>query len=77
MLIGFHTRVAAFVASVTIIVAAYVHVMVDHPPLFPLQPIEPIGPLVLLMMLLYKLFRGGGAWTVDLKESARNQRNAS
>ena len=77
LLIGYHTRVSALVASVTMIVAAYVHVMVEDPSLFPLQPVEPVGPLVLLMMLLYIVFRGGGAWSVDLKASARSPRNFS
>jgi len=37
--------------------------------LFPLQPVEPIGPFMLLVMLLYVLWKGAGAWSVDLRES--------
>jgi uncharacterized membrane protein YphA (DoxX/SURF4 family) len=77
LLVGFHARVSASVAAVTMIVATYVHVMADDPSLFPLQPVEPIGPLVLLMMLLYIIIRGAGAWSLDLKESTRNQSNSS
>jgi len=70
MLVGFHARVTASIAAASMVVAAYVHVAVDDPALFPLQPLEPIGPLLLLAMLLYIVFRGAGAWSIDLKESA-------
>lgn len=69
ILLGFHARVAAAVAAVTMVVATYVHLAVEDPTLFPLQPVEPIGPLVLLAMLLYVVVRGAGAWSIDLRES--------
>ena len=56
------------VAAVIMVVATYVHVMVD-PLLFPLQPVEPVGPLVLLVALAYIVWKGGGAWSVDLREA--------
>lgn len=66
---GYQSRLSAAVAAASMVVAAYVHVAVDDPSLFPLQPIEPIGPLVLLVMLLYVLWKGGGAWSIDLIEA--------
>ena len=50
-------------------VAAYVHVVANDPALFPLQPVEPVGPVMLLLMLLYLVWRGGGAWSVDLVDT--------
>ncbi len=69
LVLGFHARLAAAAAAVSMVVATYVHVAVEDPSLFPLQPVEPIGPLVLLVMALYVLWRGGGAWSNDLKEA--------
>lgn len=71
LLVGLHARISALIASISMVVATYVHVVVDDPSLFPLQPIEPIGPLILLAMLLYTVFRGAGAWSIDLKEFGR------
>ncbi len=65
---GFHARLSAMVAAVTMVVATYVHIMADDPSLFPLQPVEPVGPLVLLVMLLYLIVKGAGSWSVDLHE---------
>ena len=65
--------VGAFVrpAAVTVIgimaVATYVHLIVDDPSLFPLQPSEPIVPLIVIVLCVYLLWRGGGAWSNDLK----------
>ncbi len=51
------------------IVATYVHIIIDDPSLFPLQPVEPIGPLILLAVLTYTVIRGAGSWSIDLQES--------
>ena len=69
LVLGFHARLSAAAAAVSMLVAAYVHVAVEDPSLFPLQPVEPIGPLVLLAMAIYVLWRGGGAWSIDLSEA--------
>ena len=69
LLLGFHARLTAAAAAASMVVATYVHIAVEDPSLFPLQPVEPIGPLVLLVMALYLLWRGGGAWSIDLKET--------
>ncbi len=71
LLAGLHARISAAVAAASMVVATYVHIVIDDPSLFPLQPVEPIGPLVLLAMLIYTVIRGAGAWSIDLKESVR------
>jgi uncharacterized membrane protein YphA (DoxX/SURF4 family) len=68
LLFGFHARLSAIIAAVTMIVATYVHIVVVDPSLFPLQPVEPVGPLLLLVMLLYVIGKGAGAWSIDLRE---------
>ncbi len=69
LLFGLHARLSAVVAAVIMVVAVYVHLVVDDPALFPLQPVEPVGPLVLLVALLYVLWKGAGLWSIDLSES--------
>jgi uncharacterized membrane protein YphA (DoxX/SURF4 family) len=69
LLFGLHARVSAAIAAVIMIVATYVHTVAEDPSLFPLQPVEPIGPLLLLIMLMYVIWRGGGSWSFDLKET--------
>jgi len=69
LVVGFHARLSAAAAAVSMIVATYVHVAVEDPSLFPLQPVVPVGPLVLLFMALYVLWRGGGAWSIDFNEA--------
>jgi uncharacterized membrane protein YphA (DoxX/SURF4 family) len=69
LLFGFHTRLSAAIAGVSMVVAAYVHVVANDPALFPLQPVEPIGPIMLLLMSLYLMWRGGGSWSIDLRET--------
>jgi len=70
LILGFHARLSAAAAAVSMVVATYVHIAVEDPSLFPLQPIEPVGPLMLLAMALYLIWRGGGAWSIDLKEAS-------
>jgi uncharacterized membrane protein YphA (DoxX/SURF4 family) len=65
--VGLHVRLAAVAVSGIMAVATYVHVVVDDPSLFPLQPSEPIIPLVVIAMSFYILWRGAGAWSMDLK----------
>lgn len=70
LLVGIASRVAALVAIGIMLVATYVHVVVDDPTLFPLQPSEPVVPGMVMLMSLYVLWRGGGAWSIDLKTGA-------
>ena len=70
LLFGLHARLSAAIAAVTMVVAAYVHLAVEDPSLFPLQPVEPIGPLMLLAMSVYLLWKGGGTWSIDLNDAS-------
>ena len=65
--IGIFARPAALVVIGIMIVATYVHLVVDDPSLFPLQPSEPIIPLIVIAMGAYVLWRGAGAWSNDLR----------
>ena len=70
---GFLSRVAALVAIVIMVVATYVHIVVDDPSLFPLQPELPIIPVVVILLCVYLLRVGGGAWSADLKKIRRSR----
>jgi uncharacterized membrane protein YphA (DoxX/SURF4 family) len=65
--VGFLVRPAAVVVIGIMIVATYVHSVVDDPSLFPLQPKEPIIPIVMIVMSSFILWRGAGAWSMDWK----------
>jgi uncharacterized membrane protein YphA (DoxX/SURF4 family) len=65
--IGFFARPAALVVIGMMLVATYVHLVVDDPALFPLQPSEPIIPLIVIAMGAYMIWRGAGAWSSDLR----------
>jgi uncharacterized membrane protein YphA (DoxX/SURF4 family) len=69
LLIGFHTRVATLLVFNIMIVATYVHMVVNDPSLFPLQPEEPIIPAVVMILSAYMLVRGGGSGSADLRAS--------
>lgn len=64
--VGFFTRPTALGVTGIMAVATYVHVVVDDPSLFPLQPSEPIIPIAVIVLSLYLLWRGAGAWSLDL-----------
>ena len=61
---------AGMVVVGIMIVATYVHVVVDDPSLFPLQPTEPIIPIGVVVLTAYLLWRGAGAWSSDLRTSS-------
>ncbi len=65
--VGAFARLAGIVVVGIMLAATYVHVVVDDPTLFPLQPSEPIIPLVVLALTVYILWRGAGAWSLDLR----------
>lgn len=65
--LGIFARPAVLAVMGIMLVATYVHLVVDDPSLFPLQPSEPIIPLVVIAMSVYVLMRGAGAWSLDLK----------
>lgn len=61
MLVGVFTRIASLVIIAVMVVATYVHVVVDDPTVFPLQPSQPIVPLIVIVLAGLVLWRGGGA----------------
>lgn len=65
--VGVFVRPAVIAVTGVMVVATYVHVVVDDPSLFPLQPSEPIIPLIVIVMGVYLLWHGGGAWSWDLR----------
>ncbi len=67
--IGLLVRPAALVVIGIMVGATYVHVIVDDPSLFPLQPSEPVIPIMIIVGSVYLLWRGGGAWSKDLKST--------
>ncbi len=67
LLMGAFARVAVLVIMGIMVVATYVHLVVDDPSLFPLQPSEPIIPLIVTGLSAYILWRGAGAWSLDLR----------
>ena len=50
LLVGLFGRLAAFTAIGMMIVATYVHLVVDDPELFPMQPEAPVIPLVTILL---------------------------
>ena len=72
--LGLYSRIAALVVIAMTVVATYVHVVVDDPSLFPLQPPQPVIPLMLIAMAVFLIWRGGGAWSRDLREGSSEER---
>ena len=71
LLVGYFTRVATLLVLNIMVVATYVHLVVNDPSLFPLQPEEPIIPAVVILLSAYTLVRGGGSGSFDLRASGR------
>jgi uncharacterized membrane protein YphA (DoxX/SURF4 family) len=69
LIVGFFSRLGAFIVVSSMMVAIYVHVMTQDPSLFPFQPKEPIVPVMIFILGLFLVLRGGGAWSYDLKHS--------
>ncbi len=67
--VGFVVRLAGLVVVGIMIVATYVHLVVHDPSLFPLQPSAPAIPLVVIAVSAYLVWRGAGAWSLDLRTS--------
>ncbi len=66
LLLGYYTRIATLLVYPIMIVATYVHLVVDDPSLFPLQPEQPIIPAVVMVLAVYVLVKGGGSRSLDL-----------
>ncbi len=73
-LFGWMSRLAGVVAIAMMGVATYVHLVVGDPTLFPLQPTEPFIPIVVIAMAAYVLWRGSGAWSLDVKAVDRSEK---
>jgi len=71
LMVGAFARVVALIIIGIMSVAAYVHLVVDDPALFPLQPDEPLVPLTVMVMAGYLVWRGGGSGSVDLRDVPR------
>jgi uncharacterized membrane protein YphA (DoxX/SURF4 family) len=78
--LGWYVRPAAVVVVGIMAVATYVHLIVDDPSLFPLQPSEPIIPIIIIGMCIFLLWKGAGAWSMDLRarcfESVRSSNDS-
>lgn len=69
LVVGLMSRIGALVVIGLMLVATYVHQVVDDPSLFPLQPELPIIPVIVIGLSLYLLSAGGGEWSKDLRNS--------
>lgn len=67
---GFLPWLASLLAIGVMAVAAYVHLVVDNPALFPLQPAQPIIPAIVIALCLYLLWTGTRSWSSDLCNSS-------
>ncbi len=72
LLLGVYARLASVVVVGIMVVATYVHVVVDDPALFPLQPNEPVVPIVVIVLAAYVAWRGAGSWSFDLQATRAN-----
>ena len=66
LLAGLFARPASVAVIGIMVVATYTHLVVDDPTLFPLQPSEPVIPIVVIVMSVLVLWKGAGAWSLDL-----------
>ncbi len=73
LLAGLLWRLASLAAIAIMVVATYVHLVVDDPTLFPLQPEEPIIPIIVIALCLYLLWRGSGSWRLDRRVIAADR----
>lgn len=75
-LLGLLTRLASLSAIAIMMVAAYVHVVVADPALFPLQPKAPIIPIIVIALCAYLFRVGSGSWSLDLRSPGRRAQPA-
>ncbi len=64
--VGFYARLAAALVIPIMLVAIYVHLVVNNPLAFPAQPNMPIMPILIILMAIQTVRKGGGAWSKDL-----------
>ena len=70
LLTGLFARLASVAVIGIMTVATYTHLVVNDPTLFPLQPSEPVIPIGVMVMSALILWRGAGAWSLDLRATA-------
>ena len=75
-LVGYLSRLASLSAIAIMLVAAYVHVVVNDP-LFPLQPKAPIIPIVVIAVCACLLRTGSGSLSLDLHAMPVPRRQAA
>ena len=68
LLIGYYSRIGALMVLPVMLVAMYVHLTVSNPAAFPAQPQEPYIPIAIMIMAVIIIWKGGGNWSMDLKE---------
>lgn len=71
-LIGIYSRLGAVFVLPIMVVAIYVHIVVENPAAFPAQPQMPIMPVIIIMMSALTLIKGAGNWSWDLRISQSN-----
>ncbi len=76
LLAGLFARPASFAVIGIMTVATYTHLVVVDATLFPLQPSEPIIPIVVMLMSGLIVWKGAGAWSLDLKVTAAEERSS-
>lgn len=69
LLIGYYSRIGALMVLPVMLVAIYVHLIVNNPAAFPAQPQEPYIPIAVIIIALIVIKKGGGSWSIDLKSS--------
>jgi len=68
LILGYYSRIGALMVLPVMLVAIYVHLTVSNPGAFPSQPQEPYMPIAIIIMALIVMKKGGGNWSMDLKE---------
>ncbi len=62
------TIVGIFTVMLTLVPGlVFAENVIDDSSLFPLQPREPVIPFIVILMSVYVLWRGAGAWSLDLR----------
>lgn len=67
LILGFLSRVAAFVVLPILTVAIYVYLNVSNPQAFLALPYEAYLPSITIMLATTIFIYGGGSWSMDLK----------
>ena len=69
LFIGYYSRIGALMIIPIMSIAIYVHITVSNPAAFPAQPQEPFIPIAVIIMAVIILIKGGGNWSLDLKNT--------